>query len=111
SFVLQSISGSRTVAADDFFIDFYTTDMKPNEVLTEIRVPLPTSGSGTAYAKLPHPASGYVVVSAGVLITRQASGSCSLARVVLGGLASGPMRAGVTEAEHQGKALTPEVIA
>ena len=111
SFVLQSISGSRTVAADNFFIDFYTTAMKPDEVLTEIRVPLPASGSGTAYAKLPHPASGYVVVSAGVLITRQASGSCSLARVVLGGLGSGPMRAAVTEAELQGKALTPEVIA
>src|SRR5512144_83754 len=60
SFVLQSIAGSRTVAADDFFIDFYTTAMKSNEVLTEIRVPLPISGSGTAYAKLPHPASGYV---------------------------------------------------
>ena len=66
SFVLQSTSGSRTVAADDFFIDFYTTAMAANEVLTEIRVPLPTAGSGTAYVKLPHPASGYVVVSAGV---------------------------------------------
>jgi carbon-monoxide dehydrogenase medium subunit len=111
SFVLQSTSGSRTVAADDFFIDFYTTAMNANEVLTEIRVPLPTSGSGTAYVKLPHPASGYVVVSAGVLITRQASGSCSLARVALGGLGSGPIRAVVTETELQGKLLAPEVIA
>ena len=57
SFVLQSTSGSRTVAADDFFIDFYTTAMAANEVLTEIRVPLPPAGSGTAYAKLP--ASGF----------------------------------------------------
>jgi carbon-monoxide dehydrogenase medium subunit len=111
SFVLQSTSGNRTVAADDFFIDFYTTAMNANEVLTEIRVPLPTSGSGTAYVKLPHPASGYVVVSAGVLITRQASGSCSLARVALGGLGSGPIRAVVTETELRGKLLTPEVIA
>jgi len=110
SFVLQSMSGSRSVAADDFFIDFYTTAMKPNEVLTEIRVPLPTSGSGTAYVKLPHPASGYVVVSAGVLITRQASGSCALASVVLGGLGSGPIRAVATETELQGKPLTPEGI-
>jgi aerobic carbon-monoxide dehydrogenase medium subunit len=111
SFVLQSTSGSRSVAADDFFIDFYTTAIKPNEVLTEIRVPLPTSGSGTAYVKLPHPASGYAVVSAGVLITRQASGSCALARVVLGGLGSGPIRAVATETELQGKPLTPEGIA
>ena len=111
SFVLQSTSGSRTMAADDFFIDFYTTAMAANEVLTEIRVPLPPAGSGTAYAKLPHPASGYVVVSAGALITRQPSGSCALARVALGGLGSGPTRAVATETELQGKALTPEVIA
>ena len=111
SFVLQSTSGSRTVAADDFFIDFYTTAMAANEVLTEIRVPLPTAGSGTAYVKLPHPASGYVVVSAGALIARQPSGSCALARVALGGLGSGPIRAVATETDLQGKPLTPEVIA
>jgi carbon-monoxide dehydrogenase medium subunit len=111
SFVLQSMSGSRTVAADDFFTDFYTTAMTAHEVLTEIRVPLPAATSGTAYVKLPHPASGYVVVSAGVLITRQASGSCASARVALGGLGSGPIRARGTETELQGKSLTPEVIA
>jgi carbon-monoxide dehydrogenase medium subunit len=111
SFVLQSVSGNRTVAADDFFTDFYTTAMTAHEVLTEIRVPLPPSGSGTAYIKLPHPASGYVVVSAGVLVTRQASGSCASARVALGGLGSGPIRARGTETGLQGKLLTPEVIA
>jgi aerobic carbon-monoxide dehydrogenase medium subunit len=111
SFVLQSISGSRTVAADDFFTDFYTTAMTAHEVLTEIRVPMPTAGSGTAYIKLPHPASGYVVVSAGVLITRQPSGLCAAARVALGGMGSGPIHARATEAGLQGKSLTPEVIA
>jgi aerobic carbon-monoxide dehydrogenase medium subunit len=111
SFVLQSMSGNRSVAADDFFTDFYTTAMTAHEVLTEIRVPLPPAGSGTAYVKLPHPASGYVVVSAGVLITRQASGSCASARVALGGLGSGPIRAAGTETGLQGKSLTPEVIA
>ena len=111
SFVLQSTSGSRTVGADDFFIDFYTTAMKPNEVLTEIRVPLPSSGTGTAYVKLPHPASGYVVVSVGALITRQPSGVCALARVAVGGLGGSPIRAVASETELQGKSLTPDVIA
>jgi carbon-monoxide dehydrogenase medium subunit len=111
SFVLQSMSGSRAVAADDFFTDFYSTAMTADELLTEIRVPLPAAGSGTAYVKLPHPASGYVVVSAGVLITRQASGLCTAARVALGGLGSGPIRARGTESELQGKSLTREVIA
>src|SRR5438445_12134985 len=111
SFVLQSPSGKRTVAADDFFIDFYTTALAPNEILTEIRVPLPPSNAGTAYAKLGHPASGYVVVSAGVLINRQPSGSCVSARIAIGGLGSGPIRATASEMELQGKQLTPEVIA
>src|SRR3990172_8004382 len=103
SFVVRSAAGSRTVAADDFFTDFYTTAMAGNEILTEVRVPLPPAGSGTAYLKLPHPASGYAVVSAGVLITRQASGACAAARVALGGLGSGPVRALATELELQGK--------
>jgi carbon-monoxide dehydrogenase medium subunit len=111
SFVLQSSSGKRTVPADDFFVDFFTTALAPNEVLTEIRVPLPPSGAGTAYAKLGHPASGYVVVSAGVLLIRESSGRCASARVAIGGLGSGPHRAAATEAALQGQPLTPEVIA
>jgi carbon-monoxide dehydrogenase medium subunit len=111
SFALQSPSGSRSVPADEFFIDFFTTAMAQNEILTEIRVPLPPEGTGTAYAKLGHPASGYVVVSAGALVQRQRSGSCVSSRVAIGGLGSGPTRAVGTEMELQGKPLTPQLIA
>ena len=111
AFVVKSSSGSRVIAVDEFFTDFYTTAMTANEILTEIRVPIPASGSGTAYAKLPHPASGYVVVSAGVMITRQSSGTCVTGRIAMGGLGSGPVRAIAVEMELQGKPLTPQVIA
>jgi carbon-monoxide dehydrogenase medium subunit len=111
SFTAQSAGGSRMIAVDDFFTDFFTTAMNAGEILTEIRVPLPSAGSGTAYAKLPHPASGYVVVSAGASITRQASGTCDAARLAIGGLGSGPVRAVATELELRGKPLTPQVIA
>jgi aerobic carbon-monoxide dehydrogenase medium subunit len=111
SMVIRSQTGTRVIAVDDFFTDFFTTAMSPNEILTEIRVPIPPAGSGTAYAKLPHPASGYVVVSAGVLMTRQPSGTCVAARVAVGGLGSGPVRAIATEMALQGKPLTAQVIA
>jgi len=111
SFVLVSPSGSRVVSAEDFFVDFYTTALAPNEVLTEIRVALPSPGAGTAYAKLAHPASGYVVVSAGALVNRQPSGACVSVRVAIGGLDSVPFRARATEAALQGRQLTPEIIA
>jgi carbon-monoxide dehydrogenase medium subunit len=111
SFVVQSANGTRRIPVDDFFTDFFTTAMSANEILTEIHVPTPPAGSGTAYAKLPHPASGYVVVSAGALITRQASGACATSRITIGGLGSGPLRAIATEIDLQGKPLTPQLIA
>jgi carbon-monoxide dehydrogenase medium subunit len=111
SFIVQSASGSTTIAVDEFFTDFFSTAMGPNEILTEIRVPLPGAGTGTAYAKFPHPASGYVVVSAGALIVRQGSGSCASARIAIGGVGATPVRATATEQDLQGKALTAQNIA
>jgi carbon-monoxide dehydrogenase medium subunit len=111
SFIVQSSTGTRGIPVDDFFTDFFTTAMSANEILTEIRVPIPSAGSGTAYTKLPHPASGYVVVSAGALISRQASNTCAAARIAIGGLGSAPLRAIATEMELQGKPLTSQLIA
>jgi carbon-monoxide dehydrogenase medium subunit len=45
------------------------------------------------------------------LITRQASGACAVARIAIGGLGSGPIRAVATEIELQGKPLTAQIIA
>jgi carbon-monoxide dehydrogenase medium subunit len=110
-FVLKSSGGGRAVAADDFFTDYFTTAMTANEILTEIIVPLPPANTGSGYHKLAHPASGYVVVSAGAMITRQQSGSCASARIAIGGLGSGPIRAAASEMELQGKALNGQNIA
>ena len=111
SFVLTSAEGERTVAADDFFVDFFTTALEPNEILTAIRIPLPSTPARTSYAKLPHPASGYVVVSAAAALTVDGSGACTGARVVLGGVGGTPHRATRAEGALEGRALTPEVIA
>lgn len=111
SFVLTSAEGERAVAADDFFVDFFTTALEPDEILTSIRIPLPAAPARTSYAKLPHPASGYVVVSAAAALTVDGSGACTGARVVLGGVGGTPHRATGTEAALDGQALTPAVIA
>lgn len=111
SFTLVSSSGKRTIAADHFFIDFFTTALAPNEVLTEIRIPLASTGTASAYHKLSHPASGYVVVSVGARVSRNSSGRCATARVAIGGLSGGTRRAGAVEAALQGQPLAADTIA
>ncbi|MEA2641040.1 MAG: aerobic carbon-monoxide dehydrogenase medium subunit [Chloroflexota bacterium] len=111
SFTLATASDVRTIPAEAFFVDYFTTTLAPNEVLTEIRVPLPPAAAGTAYEKLGNPASGFVEVSAGVLLIRGSDGTCTSARVAVGGLAGAPTRARATEAALVGQPLTPETIA
>ncbi len=111
SFVLTAAGGERTVAAGDFFVDFFTTALEPDEVLTAIRIPLPVTPAATSYAKLPHPASGYVVVSAAAALTMDGAGACTGARVVLGGVGGTPHRATGSETALEGQPLTPEVMA
>lgn len=110
SLVLASAAGERTVPADDFFVDFFTTALEPHEILTAIRIPLPPSPARTSYAKLPHPASGYVVVSAAAALSVNDAGACTGARLVLGGVAGTPHRAVAAEAALEGRELTPEVM-
>src|SRR5439155_20728956 len=45
SFGAVSPRGSRSVPVDDFFVDFYTTALDPDEVLTEIRIPVPPANA------------------------------------------------------------------
>jgi carbon-monoxide dehydrogenase medium subunit len=74
-------NGERTIPADEFFVDFFTTALQPDEVLTEIRITRPSAGTGmpTRSARSRRPAMPSLVsrVSfAGVpMVSRTRSGS------------------------------------
>ncbi|MDE3078075.1 MAG: xanthine dehydrogenase family protein subunit M, partial [Chloroflexota bacterium] len=97
SFTLVGPAGRREVAADEFFVDVFTTALQPDEVLTEISIPVPPTGAASAYRKLAHPASGFVVVSCAALLAGNKT-SCSEARIALGGVGGRPIRASAVEA-------------
>jgi carbon-monoxide dehydrogenase medium subunit len=63
------ITNKREIAADDFFQGMFTTALEPGELVVKIAFPLPKAA---AYAKFPHPASGYAM--AGVFIAQTAAG-------------------------------------
>ncbi|HYX49710.1 MAG TPA: FAD binding domain-containing protein, partial [Ktedonobacteraceae bacterium] len=49
--VVRNRSGSRTIAAQDFFKGFLTTDLKDGELLTEVRIPSLPPMSGSAFVE------------------------------------------------------------
>jgi aerobic carbon-monoxide dehydrogenase medium subunit len=95
--VLAGPDGERTVNADDFFVDLLTTDLRPGEILREIRISKPSGRFGQAYQKVPHPASGFAVVGIGVNLSLKADGSCESASVGVTGVGVKAYRASAVE--------------
>ena len=102
-------NGERTIAADDLFVDLFTTSMEPDEVLTSISIPA-ADGAGMAYHKHAHPASGYAVVGVAVVL-KMSGGTCSSARIAVTGATSYAQRATAAEQALTAKALDADTIA
>jgi aerobic carbon-monoxide dehydrogenase medium subunit len=95
--VAAGAGGEREIPADDFFTGVFTTALDRGELLTSVRVPGVGPGSGAAYVKHRHPASGYAVVGVAALVSLE-NGRCSRARLVVGGVTGAPEHA--TSAEQ-----------
>lgn len=96
--VLAGPIGERTVKSDDFFIDLFTTDLQPGEILREIRINKPAGKFGQAYQKVPHPATGYAVVGIAVNLSLKADGTCESASIGVTGVGVKAYRPASTEA-------------
>jgi aerobic carbon-monoxide dehydrogenase medium subunit len=108
--VLVGPNGERIVKADDFFVDLLTTDLRPNEILREIRINKPSSRFGQAYQKVPHPASGFAVVGIAVSLLLNADGSCNSASIGVTGVGSKAYRPKATEAALASTKLDDQAI-
>ena len=133
SFNLQGPSGSRTVAADDFFIGPFETAVGADEVLTGVNVPVLAANQVAEYAKMAHPATSFAVVGAAAVVTLEGDGGhghdhghdhdhghghdhdhgprCTAARVAVGGLTPRPTRSPSVESALAGLELNSESIA
>src|SRR5439155_4020845 len=94
--------GKRSLKAEDFFVDMLTTALQPGEILTEVRVTPLAARTGSAYLKVPQPASGFAVVGVAALVTLDAKGQCAKVRVGITGAAAKAFRARDTEAALTG---------
>ena len=105
---LQSSSGQRWVAADEFFSDLFLTALASDEIITAVELPAAGAGTGSAYLKHPHPASGYAVCGAAAVVSLDAAGRCSRARLTIGGV--GPVPVAVDVAALSGETLEQAAV-
>ena len=104
--------GRRTISADEFFRDLFTTSLGTNELLAEIRVPVSTGRAGSAYAKHAHPASRFALVGAAATVDlERMSDRIQRVRIAVTGFGNTPLRAISVEEALTGRTADPDTIA
>ena len=101
--VLKGSQAERTVAADDFFVDMFTTALEPGEIVREVIVPIDGEGTGTNYQKVVQPASGFAIVGIAARL-RKSGGKLAMVRIGVTGLSNRAFRATAAEKALEGKA-------
>jgi aerobic carbon-monoxide dehydrogenase medium subunit len=100
TFTAAGPRGKREIEAEDFFVDLFTTALKPGEILTSVRVP---SESAAVYLKHRHPASSFAVVGVAALAGVK-NGKFDRVAVAIGGATAIPVRAKAAEKALTGQA-------
>lgn len=109
--VCTSHRGERIVGHDTLFVDYLTSDLAEDELLTEIRLRTPPRlRSGGAYLKLERRVGDFAVVAAGAQLTVDAEGRCTSIGIGLGGVALVPVKAESVEQALLGSMLDETTV-
>lgn len=108
TFTIAGPGGRREVPASEFFVDYFTTAVGPDEVLVSVSFPKHT-GWGAHYEKLNRTAQAWAIVGAAATV-RMDGGAIAEARIGLTNMGPGPVRASAVEAALVG-ASTMDAIA
>src|SRR5258708_1860442 len=92
SYRLEGKSGSRDVAASEFYQGAYFTALEPGELLTSISIPAPAAGHGYAYEKLKRKVGDYATAAAAVVLT-MSGGKVATCSIGLTNLSETPLLA------------------
>jgi aerobic carbon-monoxide dehydrogenase medium subunit len=101
--IATSSEGERAVSADDFFKGYFTTALAPEEVLSEVRLPI-RPDVRAAFLEVARRHGDFALVSAAVALTFEGS-TVRSARIVIGAVADVPQRATAAEDVLRGRSL------
>lgn len=110
-FVLKSAHSERIVRAEDFYLDYMTTVIEPNELLTEIRIPERRPGLGWAIEEVSRRRGDFAMVGVAVLVELDEKGSCQDGRIALFGIGGKPVRMQRAEGILRGRELDKRALA
>ena len=108
--VATSAAGERMIPIEEFFLSLLTTALKPGEILTEIRIPIPPQGSGGAYFKLERKVGDFATAAVAVQLTVDDKGACQKVGIGLTNVGMTPVKAAKAEAFLRGKKLDDAAI-
>ena len=101
--VAQGPDGERTIPIDRFFTGLFATALAADEILTEIRIPVPPNRSGGAYMKLERKVGDYATAAAAAQVTLDGAGNFSQVGLALTNAGPVPTRASAAEDVLRGK--------
>jgi len=96
--------GERRMPIGSFFTGPFETSLKPDEILVEIRIPVPPARSGGAYLKLERKVGDFATAAVAVQVTLGTNGACEYVGIGLTNVGLTPIKAGRAEAYLKGKA-------
>jgi aerobic carbon-monoxide dehydrogenase medium subunit len=91
--VARGPKGERTIPANKFYTDLYATALARDEILVEIRIPVPPAKSGGAYQKLKRKTGDFAVAAAAVQLTLDAKGAVASCGIALTNAGPTPLEA------------------
>src|SRR5215471_2947747 len=102
--------GERTLPMTSFFTGLFTTALEPDEILTEIRVPIPPPHSGGAYVKLERKVGDFATAGVAAQLTLGKDDVCERVGIGLTNVGVTPVKAEKAEAALRGKKIDGESI-
>lgn len=103
--------GERVIPIDNFFKSLFETDLKHDELLTEIRIPAPGPRSGGAYFKLERKVGDFATAAVAVQLTLDDKGAVGKIGIGLTNVGPTPLRAKKAEDALRGKRPDQSVVA
>ena len=110
SFVLTGPRGQRTVKADGYFLGLFSTQLAADEILTQIRIPIPAAGTGWSYQKLKRKTGDFATAASAVLLQMKGTAVAGVA-IALTNVGTTALRAKAAEAALLGKPINDATLA